>query len=55
MDDGVIETLGSLAFVIFHISQSTEGCKEEGKIVQGRDSEDMDTNLGEYLASFNLY
>lgn len=55
MDSAVMETLGSLAFTLFHISQSTEGCKEEGKIVSGRDTEDMEAQCGEYLASFTLY
>ena len=55
MESSALDTLGPLAYTMFHISQSTEGCKEEDKILTGRDTEDVIEDLGEYLASFVLY
>jgi len=49
-----IDTLGPLAYVMFHVSQSTEGCRED-KLISGRDTDDMETNLSEFLASFVIY
>ena len=46
--------LEPLAYIMFHISQSTEGCRED-KLISGRDTDDMETNLSEFLASFVIY
>ena len=50
----VVEMLGPLAHIIFHITQSADGCRED-KMITGRESDDVNTNLAEYLSSFVLY
>ena len=64
MDKTLLNSLAPLSYTIFHISQSTEGVKEETgpdddaprkSIMPGRDIDNVNSNLSEYLASFVLY